>query len=176
MTEPLDELYLRWLYSQVGNVKLRDTRRTYWSLMKLLYKKEFVWFIPNDDNRLEDGRDLRIEFVHEHGLDDVDPFWMTLGCSMLEMMIGLSRRLNFEEDELTVGEWFWELVQNLHMMRVDLDFTPNYEDYFNEALDKVIWRTYRQNGHGGLFPLTRPKKDQRDVELYYQMCEYLLET
>lgn len=176
MAEPLDELYLRWLYGQVGNVKLRDRRRTYWSLMRLLYKKEFVWLIPNDDNRLAEGLDLRMDFIHEEELIDVDPMWLELGCSMLEMLIALSRRLNFQRDELTVGEWFWELIENLRMKRVDRDFTPNYEDYFNDSLDIVIWRTYKASGFGGLFPLTRPKKDQRDVELWYQLSAYLLET
>lgn len=176
MAEPLDELYLRWLYSQVGNVKLRDRRRTYWSLMRLLYKKEFVWLIPNDDNRLEDGRDLRMEFVHDEGIDDVDALWMTIGCSMLEMLIGISRRLNFEDEKNTVAEWFWELIDNLEMKVLDLHMDQRIEDQVNVVLDECIWRTYHKNGQGGLFPLRRPAKDQRDVELWYQLSAYLLET
>lgn len=174
MAEPLDELYLRWLYSQVGNVKLRDRRRTHWSLMRLLYKKEFVWLIPNDDNRLQEGLDLRMDFIHDEELTDVDPYWLELGCSMLEMMIGLARRLYFQDDENTVGEWFWELIVNLGMQDVDIDFDP--KGTHNDTLDRVIWRTYRPNGRGGLFPLRRPSKDQRDVELWYQLSAYLLET
>jgi hypothetical protein len=174
--EPLDEQYLRWLYSQVSVVRLKDPRETYWSLLRLLYKKEFIWLIPNDDNRLEDGRDLRMEFVDQEELDDVDPDWLTMGCSMLEMMIGLSRRLNFEDEIFTVAEWFWELIANLQMRLADYWWKPNNYAYFNDLLDKVVWRTYRRNGVGGLFPLKHPEEDQRDVEIWYQLSAYLLET
>jgi hypothetical protein len=58
MHEPLEEAYFRWLCNQVVNVKLKNPSRTYWSLLKQLHSREFVWIIPNDDNRLEDGRYL----------------------------------------------------------------------------------------------------------------------
>ena len=49
-----------------------------------------------------------------------------------------------------------------------------YEEV-NDVLDRVIWRTYRWDGHGGLFPLNEPEKDQREVEIWYQLSAYLLE-
>jgi len=49
VSQPLDELYFTWLYSQVGSVRTRNPARTYWSLLRYLYTKEFVWIIPNDD-------------------------------------------------------------------------------------------------------------------------------
>lgn len=85
---PLDELYFTWLYSQVGSVKDRNPSRSYWKILRKLFTKEFVWIVPNDDNRAEDGRDLRLEFLEEHDIQDVDPNWMRLGCSMLELLIG----------------------------------------------------------------------------------------
>jgi hypothetical protein len=39
----------------------------------------------------------------------------------------------------------------------------------------VIWRTYDRRGHGGLFPLQRSNRDQRRVEIWYQLSEYLLQ-
>ena len=174
MSEPLDELYFRWLYAQVSNVKLKNPSRTYWSLLRLLHMKEFVWFIPNDDNRLEDGRLLRFEFVELHELHDVDPNWMDLECSMLEMLIGLSRRLWFEDD-MPVDEWFWHLMENLGLNGLT-DRGGWSEQDVDEILDAVIWRTYEKDGRGGLFPLVEPKEDQREVELWYQMSEYLLEN
>src|SRR5689334_4311656 len=112
MNEPLDELYFKWLYRQVGSVRLRNPARTYWSLLRLLFTKEFVWIIPNDDNRVEDGRCLRHEFVEELGIENVDYEWMSLGCSFLEMLIALSRWLAFEAEEGEPRDWFW------HVMRV----------------------------------------------------------
>lgn len=175
MREPLDELYLRWLYSQVGNVKLKNPARTHWSLLRQLYKKEFIWLVPNDDNRLEDGRDLRMEFVHEEELTDLDPDWMELGCSFLEMLIGLARRLNFEEDQVSTPDWFWVLVDNLDLR----DFNDKFGcpiAAVDEVLDDVIWRTYRPDGYGGLFPLKHAEEDQRDVEIWYQLSAYLIEN
>lgn len=174
MSEPIDELYFRWLYSQVSNVKLRNPSRTYWSLLKLLHTKEFVWIVPNDDNRLEDGRLLRVEFVETNDIQDVDPNWKDLGCSMLEMLIGLSRRLWFEDD-LPADEWFWHLLENLGLN----GFTDRGgwdEQDVDEVLNVVIWRLYEPDGRGGLFPLMDPHEDQREVELWYQMSEYLLEN
>lgn len=175
MSAPLDELYLNWLYSQVGSVKQKNPARTYWSLIRQLYKTEFVWLIPNDDNRVEDGRDLRYEFVDEHDLEDVDPFWMNLGCSALEMLIGLSRRLSFEaEGEPLV--WFWHLIETLGVLYNDKEYNTAREKEINRKIEDVIWRNYAFDGRGGLFPLRNPPEDQRNVELWGQLCTYLVEN
>ena len=173
MTKPLEELYLTWLYSQFGSVKSRIRSKTYWSLAGALFHKEFVWWVPNDDNRVEDGKALRDEFLDDEGIYDVDPDWMEQGCSMLEMMIGLSRRLAFEAGG-EPREWFFELLDNLGLSTYN-DAEQFDEDRVDEAIDPVIWRTYGRDGTGGLFPLQHPKKDQREVEIWYQMNAYLLE-
>lgn len=170
----LDEAYLQWLYSQVvGSVRLRHSSHTYWELLKILYTKEFIWIVPNDDNRVEDGKCLRYEFVEELELDDVDKNWMELGCSFLEMLIGLSRRLSFE-DGGEPSAWFWHF---LHVLDLDIyaDNIAIPKEKVNDILDRVIWRTYRRDGQGGLFPLRHPKQDQTEVELWYQLSAYLLE-
>jgi hypothetical protein len=170
---PLDELYLAWLYSQVGSVTERNPSRSYWKVLRQLYTKPFVWLIPNDDNRAEDGRTLRIDFLREEEIDDRDPEWMQLECSMLELLIGLAQRLAFQDD----GEpraWFWHLMENLSLDKYN-DNTLVPEKEIDGILDEVIWRTYRHSGRGGLFPLKRPRANQRDVELWDQMHAYLLE-
>jgi hypothetical protein len=175
VNEPLDELYLTWLYSQVGSVKLRTASRTHWSLIRQLYTKEFVWLVPNDDNRVEDGRDLRQEFLDDRGIENTDPDWMGLGCSMLEMLIALSRRFSFEA-EGEPREWFWHMLENLELPPFnDREYNEFFQREINDSLERVIWRTYSPNGFGGLFPLQHPKEDQRDVELWYQLSTYLLE-
>ena len=173
MDEPLDDLYLTWLYKQTGSVKLKNRTRTYWSILRLLYTKQFVWFIPNDDNRVEDGKDLRYEFIHEEGIQDLDDSWMTLGCSMLELFVSLSRRLAFEDDGKP-RDWFWQLIHNLELDQYN-DSVHIPLDEIEALLDRVIWRTYDPDGSGGLFPLRWPERDQRDVELWYQLSAYILE-
>jgi len=171
MDAPLEEEYFQWLYSRI-----EQEREDYWSLARQLHKKEFVWFIPNDDNRIEDGRELRYEFSYTTQ-QPLTPAWHSFPVSMLEMLIALSVRLAFQLD----GEdrdWFWELMRNL-----ELDpFTDNlyWTDkraarYVDDALEQVIWRTYEYSGAGGLFPLDSPSEDQRELELWYQLNAYVIE-
>lgn len=177
MSPPLDELYLQWLYGQVADVEEDRPSRTYWGLLKQLYTKEFAWFVPNDDNRVEDGKDLRLDFaraLEADGKEIDDESWMNLGCSMLELLIGLSRRLAFEaEGEPRV--WFWRLIKNagLHI-NSDLRKFPRIE--VDQILDRIIWRKYEYNGHGGLFPLRESYADQREVELWYQLQAYVIQN
>lgn len=173
-TKPLDELYLTWLYRQVANPENLDPAFTFWKLLKKLYETEFVWLIPNDDNRLEDGKELRTEFMRDEGLEDVDRYWLELGCSALELMVGLSRRLSFEAE----GEphyWFWRIMENLGIHRYSDDWKRFPRTKVDHILDRVIFRTYKSNGDGGFFPLDHPEQDQRNVELWYQLSAYVLE-
>lgn len=177
MSDLLDEEYLVWLYAQVGTTRLKNPERTYWFLARQLLKKEFVWLVPNDDNRVEDGRDLRIEFLAETGIEEVDPDWMDLGCSFLELLIVLSRDLSFQA-EGEVADWFGQLLHNIGLDRWnDKQYKKDPDAYeaIEEIVNAVIYRQYREDGQGGLFPLEAPRKDQRDVELWYQMCAYILE-
>lgn len=171
-----DEQYLTWLYGQIDNSNLKNPARTHWSLARQLYTKEFLWFVPNDDNRVEDGKDLRYEFLETCDVEDPDPSWLGLGCSMLEMLIALSRRLSFEGGG-EPREWFWEMLENIEIFMAhsnDQHYDARIKDEINESLDRVIWRNYSPNGVGGLFPLSHPQEDQRKVEIWYQMAEYLL--
>jgi len=175
MSELLDEQYLTWLYARIGSVKETNPSWTFWSLVRQLFVKEFVWIIPNDDNRVEDGRDLRYRFLEENHIEDVDPDWMGLGCSFLELLLGLSQRLSFEA-ERNPATWFWELLTNLGLNKYSDEVKKTLmTKKVDEVIDKVIWRTYDFDGRGGLFPLKEPHEDQRDVEIWYQLSAYLLE-
>lgn len=173
MVTPLDEQYLSWLYARIGSVRETRKSRTFWSLFRQLYTTEFVWLIPNDDNRVEDGRDLRYEFLEEVGLSDrVDPNWMGMGCSVLEMIMGLAKALAFEDDR-TPRYWFWELMMNLGLSGYnDREYDERRVD---EIISNLIWRTYEPDGTGGLFPLRHADVDQRHVEIWYQAQAYLIE-
>lgn len=172
MSAPLDEDYFVWLYSRVASLNQRNKSKTHWDLLKHLYSKEFVWWVPNDDNRVEDGRNLRFEFLEDYGLT-ADDSWLELPCSMLEMLIGLSRRVSFEAGG-KANAWFWHMLHNVELPQYT-DARPGKPDQINEILDQIIWRTYRPDGVGGLFPLREPVDDQRKVELWYQLSAYIVE-
>lgn len=137
--------------------------------------KRFVWGVPNDDNRTEDGKDLRPEFLSTHDAECSNA-WISQACSMLEMLIALSRRLEFESSQDTY-HWFWTLLENLNLrVYTDSMYDDEVEMIVDKTLISVIDRRYRSNGVGGLFPLKRPKADQRKTEIWYQMSAYLLEN
>lgn len=93
---------------------------------------------------------------------------------MLEMLIGLSRRLSFEA-EGEPREWFWELIENIGLTHTnDQIYDEKIAEEIDEALDRVIWRKYLPNGRGGLFPLDHADRDQRTVEIWYQLNSYLM--
>ena len=172
----LDDLYLEWLYDQVAAAGNPNPDRSYWTLVRHLYVRQFTWSVPNDDNRAEDGRYLRHEFLDVTGyiLDDVGQMWFDLECSMLEMLIALSRRAAFQSGKES-GDWFWHFMDNLGLRYMtDKNFGLAEEREVEEVLDRVINRTYSADGNGGLFPLHRPQEDQREVELWYQMMLYLM--
>ena len=168
-----DDAYLRWLYRQVASVSQRDPSRTYWSLFRHLYQTEFVWHIPNDDNRVEDGRALRYEFINAGGITPPSREWLDLGCSVLEMLVALSRRCAFEA-EGTARAWFWHILCNLGIHEIT-DNQPFPEEDVDEVIGTMIWRTYDPDGNGGLFPLKNADRDQTKVEIWYQLAAYLLQ-
>lgn len=173
----LDDAYFEWLYSHIGPLQNRNPHRNYWKLCRKLYSTEFIWFVPNDDNRVEDGKELRLEFLDStrHPLDDPRGLWREIGCSVFEMLIALSRRAAFES-EGTDLEWFWRFMHNLELDEYsDAVYEISIDEEVTEVLDRLINRTYRRNGEGGLFPLRHSRRDQRKVELWYQMSSYLLE-
>lgn len=158
--DDLNGAYFRWLYPQVIDTEHRN--RNYEGLLMLLYFKEFVWLVPNDDNRVQDGLDLRPEFGT--ALDGP--------CTTLEVLIGLSRRLEFFTDGTAEG-WAWQLLVNLELDKMSDPLGRVRQARVDEALERVIWRTYNPDGTGGFFPLAWPEKDQTKVELWYQMSAYV---
>lgn len=176
MNGTLDDRYFEWLYGLVASVKNRNPQRSYWELLRTLYTTEFVWFIPNDDNRIVDGQALRQEFMDETGTDGfAEPNWLYMGASFLEMLIALARRASFEAVG-TPGAWFWQMIKNLELLNYnDEIFEVSIFEEVKEALERVNQRTYLANGDGGLFPLRRPREDQREIEIRYQLAAYLLE-
>lgn len=174
--EPLDETYFKWLAVQAVNTRLKNPTLTYWSVLRQLFKTEFVWRIRNDHNRVADGRELRLEFLEEHIDGPIEQDWLAEGCSFLEMLLALSRRLTFQAEGASSSEWFWHMMRNVNLQITDADYEANrMEGFVGQVLQSLNDRTYGSTGKGGLFPLNDPQTDQTKVELWYQMNYYLLE-
>lgn len=166
--------YFLWLLDKNGLVK----KEKYSKVAMLLYLKRFHSVIPLDDNRAEDGIELRSLYREETkstGAEAPDD-----QCRVLELLTAFAMRIErdiFHEDSKgdRTYKWFWEMFKNL-----GLDKYPDNKIFYNETdsaevdhiLDVFLDRKYNKNGVGGLFPLNKTKNDQRKVELWYQMCEY----
>jgi hypothetical protein len=172
----LDDLYIEWLYKKaIGALGVKNPSRTYWHLARQLYRWKFEWFVRNDDNRGEDGKCLRNDFIFDYDIQDLEINWLQLDCSMLEMFIALADRAAFESS-MEAGDWFWIFMENLGLKEhSDRNFDQDSAEAIDEACDRVINRKYQRNGAGGLFPLRNAERDQRKVELWYQLAAYLLE-
>jgi hypothetical protein len=164
--------YFEWLRSQV-HVPTAKQKQYYLSVLNRLHNREFVWTIPNDDNRLEDGRALRAEWAG--GSDH--PFQQ--GVSILEVFVAFSRHLEFQAGGQACY-WAWRFIENLGLHRFP-DGASNREEreerarMIEDILDTFVWRQYKRDGTGGIFPLAWPEEDQTKVELWYQMHAYLHE-
>lgn len=154
---------------------------SYFCLARDLHAREFTWSVPNDDNRATDGEQLRLQYRYDcHRNEHIK---LPDGpCSVLEMMIGLSRRMDFalstpEDDRDHSARYFWEMVKNIGLDQFDDDhYAELYgREQVRHILDSFLARGYCSNGEGGLFPLRYRVGDQREMELWYQMNAYIAE-
>ena len=173
MNEPIEEVYFKWLYSKVASVDIPTPSLTYYTLLRDLHATEFVWMVSGDDNRCQDGLDIRREFLNQSFLPQ-DPPWLSIPCSVLEMMIAFARKAEFQTD-ISLRDWFWIFMANLGLDDLNDAAEDNVTEIVTEVMDQFLWRTYRRDGRGGMFPLSETKNDQRKVEIWYQFCEYLVD-
>jgi hypothetical protein len=169
----LAEAYFHWLADQVRDGGGHHAH-TYWDMLRILNDVEFIWKIPNDDNRLEDGLDLRLEFFDEQGVTEGRSKEAFGPCSILEVLVGISRRMAFVAGEAAEG-WAWVLVENLRFHYFTDPLSVNDGAKIHELLYNLNWRLYEPDGTGGFFPLAWPNEDQRKVEIWYQMHAYVME-
>lgn len=161
----VDYQYFAWLTSQIAH----KSKRTYNELFDRLHSVEFVWTVPNDDNRIADAMDLRRQFAEG---TEFSPSMES--ASVLEVLIGLSRRLEFMTG-WPPEAWAWKLIKNLGLHSMYDPISPRKADILDEKIEALIWRTYEPDGRGGFFPLQYPKEDQTKVEIWYQMNAYVIE-
>lgn len=169
--------YFAWLVNQVSDTDGPDIM-IYSNLLSYLDSVNFDYLMPLDGNRAEDGVKLRYIYAETFPLssDEAIDILNQRPCSILEMMIALSKRCeeqimhNPDHGDRT-SEWFWQMIVSLGLIEMDdLNFDVSIVD---DILDKFLNREYLPNGHGGLFTIPNTTKDLTKVEIWYQMCQYL---
>ena len=107
--------YLQWLTEQA--IPESEIRDNYQKLMLALYSEDFYWSVAHDENRAEDGIQLRRAYEDDSGLycEKEGP------CSVLEMFLALA--IDCEEFIMydpdlgnRTSIWFWEMFSPLANM------------------------------------------------------------
>ena len=162
------------------------------TLFTMLAGIPFSWTpdVPNDEHRESDGRDLRRLYSEESGIVPDDDSLESVECwpaSVLEVIVSLAMAAEDASvnPPYSPGEgtrwWFWHMMCNLGIVYSDQvgavqacteGIGPD-PALTAKVVDKWLERRYSRSGKGGLFPVPETKKDQRKVELWYQLSEYL---
>lgn len=173
----IKDRYLEWLRCQA-----MGQDRSYDNLLDFLHSKLFVYTIRMDENREEDGIELRYIFGSLKGIaceDIIAGLDSGRGCSVLEMMVALARRCENQimvdmEEGARPERWFRIMLINLGLA----DQTNEYfdEEEANYIIDRFLARQYSYYGDGSLFSVSNPRHDMRKTDLWYQAMWYLTEN
>ena len=181
----LDNHYLCWLMNQIHIEG--GGPEGYSKLCEVLQGCAFLTFVRMDENRREEGMDLRDEAEDDMNTGDIygitvdDPFPYT--CSMMELLVVMTRRMHYEmldsEYEADIGKWAVELLTNAGLSGFTNSAFDKDNNTRNEAemiIKDIVYHRYGFDGEGSMFPLRQPKYDQRTTELLTQMNNYLAEN
>lgn len=158
-------------------VRISFIRRGYSKLLYFLHQVPFTWIIKKDENRASDGKALRYDYLKDMHLNNYSLNYFE-DCSVLEMLVALAIRADSE----WVGDIFedrpdrflWIMLSNLGLNNE----TNSKIDYQKVSKIIYVWlnREYTCQGKGGLFPLKHTNYDQRTIEIWDQLIEYINEN
>jgi hypothetical protein len=170
----INDEYFEWLCGLIDSKRF-SSRISYRKLLMHLHNIEFTWSIPHDDNRADDGVQLR----RRYGLindDDTLPNYILGPCSVLEMMVALALRCEewiMDDAQMgdRTGQWFWGMIHNLGLSPMtDSKFD---RDFVDDVVARLLNREYEPDGRGGLFTVRNCEYDLRTVEIWRQLSWYL---
>lgn len=168
--------YFDWLCVQING---EDPEESYIQMLWVLFCRAYYWKLSLDSDREYDGLSLRSDFAKEADWLDLSDDFYNEPCSVLEMLIAFAGRIDHdvlgESDIPDPRMWFWRMVSNLGIDISD-DYFKGYttQEMINRAIDIWLSRAFKPDGSGGIFPIPETEKDQRNVEFWGQMHEYLI--
>lgn len=174
VTRNVNEEYFRWLCFLINDSK----KGSYNKLLNYLYDTEFVYIMPMDGNRYEDGINMRYRFGRDNDIEDmiIASCLDDRPCSILEMMVALAVRIEEHiminpENGMMPGRWFWKMIENLGLINMtDRRFDG---EYVNSVVWRFLNREYGPNGEGSLVHIPDRQYDIKSMEIWYQMMRYL---
>ena len=104
-------------------------------LLRYLFEVDYNWTILLDQNRAQDGIDLRCFWANMHGLDKerYDKIFGLKPCSVLEMLVAFANRIETDFMDSVecnrVPTWFQQLLYNLGLMECVNTFDQGKVDH-----------------------------------------------
>lgn len=167
--------YFDWIYEAVTGIRYGPDI-SYRRLLLYLFRTEFTWIHPRDENRAEDGKALRYRFIRECGYNMKYLDYLDGPCSVLEMVFALGLRC--EETIMEnpakgnrTAQWFWMMLRNMGIGNMQDRFYDS--ELVSKRVDRFLKRQYSPDGKGGLFYIRGCEEDLTKVEIWYQLCWYL---
>lgn len=166
--------YFVWMYELICGDRFSRSI-SFRKLLSYLHSQEFIYVLPMDENRAEDGVELRHRFALEYsGVMYADEY-LNGPCSVLEMMIALAFKIEENMEDPRMGDrtqqWFWNMIVSLGLGSMSDERFD--EEYVYEIVQRFLHREYEPDGKGGLFTIRGCRDDLRHVEIWHQMCWYL---
>lgn len=175
----INNLYFNWIVDIIKNGAHGAAKRlSYKRLLHHLHEIEFYYLIPMDNNRLQDGIELRYRFGRENSIppSEIATYLDVQTCSILEMMVALAVRCEEQfisrlDGKSRAGEWVWRMLESLGLRDMN---DKNFDIWqVDSVIDRFLKREYRPDGAGGLFYIEGCTRDLRNVEIWYQLNWYL---
>lgn len=178
----LVESYFGWLQAECFTTKQEMAQYT--GVIRELHDIPFYWTIVLDDNRSGDALDFRqFEFLDRlNGIQDIDPNllaqWAAAAPSVLEVMLGISRRWAYYFGGPSVAFYFNHLFKNMGFDQfVGRSLGPERAAQLRDRVDVWLSRQFYPNGIGSPFPINQGFTcvDMRNVDIWGQMNAYSAE-
>ena len=172
----IGEAYFAWLYDKVFAVNDKRSTSSYTMVCRNMHTVVFQDLVRYDENRIAEAAELRNDFQKKSRLRAMEVAdIMVSDASVLEVLIGLAKRADFMVP-LGLNVWFQIFMENLKLVVFNDSYCMHHAMLGAQGtISRFNERRYEANGHGGIFPLTSPRQDQREVELWYQMGAYMTE-
>lgn len=158
--------YFDWLLETIGCQN--DGYRATYSMMNDI---PFRYYVMDDENRMNDGLDLREQYMYEMGINEhVDmPVWPfdSRRASVLEVLVGIVLRMDNQGFERSRSEWMHMFLENLGIN----DRNKQDAGFIHNTIKRFIERGYHRNGDGGLF-ICNSDADMTRLSIFEQIVEF----
>lgn len=170
----MNELWKDYLKYLINRYNLDSYLNKYKRIFEILHNKDFEYFLDRDENRYCDGIELRDDYKIPIKYWDLHDKFMNKKCSLFEMLLALSIRMDNE----VIGDpaeehpetLFIEMIDNLDLLRTKSNYEIDYK------INKWIYRDFKKNGKGSPFPVKYDDRDQRYLEICDQAMSYINEN